>query len=129
MSGESKTIFITGGSGLVGSHAVEEALKRGHRVRALVRASSDTSWLDRWGVEKVVGDLEDAAAHADEYDLIIGNGHCEALAHRLHKGLVVRGFPNWEQVGNALKNDVLYEGGCYFLFEAANAATDYRAKG
>src|SRR5262245_11601615 len=41
-----KTIFITGATGLVGSHAAEEALRRGHRVRALVRASSDTQWLD-----------------------------------------------------------------------------------
>jgi nucleoside-diphosphate-sugar epimerase len=57
-----KTIFITGATGLVGSHAAEEALARGHRVRALVRPSSDTRWLDRWGVEKVPGDLEDAAA-------------------------------------------------------------------
>src|SRR3954453_23571162 len=56
----SKTIFITGATGLVGSHAVEEALRRGHRVRALVRASSDTSRLDARGVEKVVGHLEDA---------------------------------------------------------------------
>jgi nitrogenase molybdenum-iron protein NifN len=71
----------------------------------------------------MVGDLEDAEIHASEYDLIVGNGHCEALAHRLGKELVVRGFPNWEQVGNALKNDVLYEGGAYFLFECANAAT------
>lgn len=62
MSSESKTIFVTGGTGLVGSHAVEEALARGHRVRALVRATSDTTWLDRWGVEKVSGDLEDAEA-------------------------------------------------------------------
>lgn len=60
----SKLIFVTGGSGLVGSHAVEEALRRGHRVRALVRPSSDTRWLDQWGVEKVVGDLEDAGSLA-----------------------------------------------------------------
>ncbi len=57
-----KTIFITGATGLVGSHAAEEALKRGHRVRALVRPSSDTRWLDQWGVQTVVGDLEDAQA-------------------------------------------------------------------
>jgi nucleoside-diphosphate-sugar epimerase len=57
-----KTIFITGATGLVGSHAAEEALRRGHRVRALVRASSDTQWLDRWGVEQVVGDLTDPIA-------------------------------------------------------------------
>ncbi len=58
----SRTIFVTGATGLVGSHAVEEALRRGHHVRALVRASSDATLLDQWGVEKVSGDLEDAAA-------------------------------------------------------------------
>ena len=57
-----RTIFVTGATGLVGSHAVEEALARGHRVRALVRASSDTRLLDRWGVETVVGDLADPEA-------------------------------------------------------------------
>jgi nucleoside-diphosphate-sugar epimerase len=57
-----KTIFLTGATGLVGSHVAEEAFRRGHRVRALVRASSDTSLLDRWGVEKVEGDLADASA-------------------------------------------------------------------
>ncbi len=35
----------------------------------------------------------------------------------------MRGFPNWEQVGNPLKNDILYEGGAYFLFEIANSAS------
>ena len=55
----SKTIFITGATGLVGGHAAEEALKRGHRVRALVRPTSDTRWLDGLGVDRVIGDLED----------------------------------------------------------------------
>jgi 2-alkyl-3-oxoalkanoate reductase len=57
-----KTIFLTGGTGLVGSHVAEEALRRGHHVRALVRASSDTAFLDSLGVEKVPGDLEDTEA-------------------------------------------------------------------
>ena len=60
MSG--KTIFVTGATGLVGGHVVEEAKRRGHRVKALVRASSDTRWLDAQGIEKVLGDLEDAQA-------------------------------------------------------------------
>ncbi|WP_148592946.1 NAD-dependent epimerase/dehydratase family protein [Aquisphaera giovannonii] len=59
---KAKTIFITGATGLVGGHAAEEAVRRGHRVRALVRVSSDTRWLDQLGVEKVVGDLQDADA-------------------------------------------------------------------
>lgn len=57
-----KTIFITGATGLVGSHVAEEAIRRGHRVRALVRSSSDTRWLDAWGVELIHGDLADAEA-------------------------------------------------------------------
>jgi nucleoside-diphosphate-sugar epimerase len=62
MATEVKTIFITGGTGLVGSHVVEEAIRRGHSVKALVRASSDTTLLKRWGVELVPGDLEDRRA-------------------------------------------------------------------
>jgi 2-alkyl-3-oxoalkanoate reductase len=57
-----KTVFITGATGLVGGHAAEVALRRGHRVRALVRPTSNTHWLDRWGVETIVGDLEDRQA-------------------------------------------------------------------
>jgi len=90
---------------------------------ALAISTVDSSSLDSVIAEKViVGDLEDAENAADTYDVIIGNCHCEALAHRLNKGLVLRGFPNWEQVGNVLKNDVLYEGGCYLLSEGANTA-------
>ncbi len=63
------------------------------------------------------------------FDLIIGNGHVEALAHRYHKGVVLRGFPDWETFGNQLKNDVLYEGGTTFLFEVANAAERMRRAG
>jgi nitrogenase molybdenum-iron protein NifN len=91
---------------------------------AVAISSVDSPQLEKINAEKVlIGDLEDAEQLADCYDLIVGNGHCEALAHRRHKGLVLRGFPNWEQVGNQMKNDVLYEGGCYFLFEVANVAS------
>lgn len=96
---------------------------------ALAIAPVDSPQLEKIKAGKViVGDLEEAEQAAGHYDVIIGNSHCEALAHRHGKGLVLRGFPNWEQVGNALKNDVLYEGGCYLLFEAANAAEEARRK-
>ncbi|BCR06540.1 nitrogenase molybdenum-cofactor biosynthesis protein NifN [Desulfuromonas versatilis] len=99
----------------------------GGRVRLAI-ATVDSPQLVKIPAEKVlVGDLEDAENLQDDYDLIVGNFHAEALAHRFHKGLVVRGFPNWEQIGNQLKNDVLYEGGAYFLFEAANVAEAMRA--
>jgi len=62
MNGESKTIFVTGGTGLVGSHVIEEAIRRGHHFRARVRVSSDTTLLDTWNVETIQGDLTDADA-------------------------------------------------------------------
>ncbi len=72
--------------------------------------------------EARVGDLGDAEELADSFDIILGNCHCEALAHRHHKGHLQRGLPNWEEIGDQLKNDVLYEGSCYFLVECANTA-------
>ena len=101
----------------------------GGRVTVAI-STVDSPQLKKIKAEKVlVGDLEDAELQAADYDVIVGNGHCEAIAHRHHKGLVVRGFPNWEQVGNPLKNDILYEGGAYFLFECANVATVTRDAG
>src|SRR5690606_28533182 len=53
--------FVTGGTGFVGSHLVEELQRRGYdEIRALVR--SDLKWLDGLDVTPVRGDLFDAAA-------------------------------------------------------------------
>ncbi|MCA0268594.1 MAG: NAD-dependent epimerase/dehydratase family protein [Bacteroidetes bacterium] len=49
------TIFLTGGTGFIGSHLAEALVKDGHTVRALVR--SDPKWLDGVAVETVRGDL------------------------------------------------------------------------
>ena len=70
-----------------------------------------------------VGDLEDAAPYFEHADLAVSNFHAERLLHinkKSHAGLMLRGFPNYEELGNQLKNDQLYEGSCFFLFEAAN---------
>jgi nucleoside-diphosphate-sugar epimerase len=56
------TLFLTGGTGLVGSHVAEEAVKRGWHVRALAREGSDTAFLESLGVELVRGDLADVNA-------------------------------------------------------------------
>jgi len=53
------TTLITGATGFIGSHLVEELVKRGEAVRALVRKTSDTSRLKALGVELAYGDITD----------------------------------------------------------------------
>jgi dihydroflavonol-4-reductase len=59
MSGQ---ILVSGANGFVGSAVVRALLRRGYPVRALARASSDTSNLEGLPVEIVRGDLLDAAS-------------------------------------------------------------------
>jgi nucleoside-diphosphate-sugar epimerase len=47
---------------MLGSHVVEALRARGERVRALLRPSSDASWLEAQGAEIVRADLEVAAS-------------------------------------------------------------------
>jgi nucleoside-diphosphate-sugar epimerase len=54
--------LVTGATGLLGSHIVEQLRLRGRPVRALVRRGSDTKWLKTQGVEFVEGDLNDRAS-------------------------------------------------------------------
>jgi len=69
-----------------------------------------------------VGDLEDARQFFEGADMVISNFHAERILHSYHDtALVIRGFPNYEELGNQLKNDQLYEGSAYFLFEIANS--------
>ncbi len=69
-----------------------------------------------------VGDLEDARQFFEGADMVISNFHAERILHSYHDtALVIRGFPNYEELGNQLKNDQLYEGSTYFLFEIANS--------
>ncbi|WP_225726552.1 MULTISPECIES: SDR family oxidoreductase [unclassified Nocardia] len=64
-------VFITGGSGLIGSAVIAELLGNGHTVLALARTDSSAAALRTAGAEPVRGDLADlptlraAAAKAD----------------------------------------------------------------
>jgi nitrogenase molybdenum-iron protein NifN len=105
----------------------ESLREAGGKVSVALSPVNSPHLADLHADRVIVGDLEDAEKYAASYDLIIGNFHVEAMAHRLHKPAIMRGFPNWEQVGNQLKNDILYEGGAYLLFEVANVVIEYQA--
>lgn len=79
--------LVTGGTGLLGSHIVEQLRKRGRPVRALVRRGADTAWLKGQGVELVEGDLSDTAALAKA---------CEGAACVYHAAARVGDWGPWE---------------------------------
>ena len=54
--------LVTGATGLLGSHIVEQLRKRDLPVRVLVRPGSDRSWLETQDVEFAVGDVTDRAS-------------------------------------------------------------------
>jgi dihydroflavonol-4-reductase len=56
------TTLVTGATGFVGSHVARQILNAGHSVRVLIRASSASAALEGLGVERVEGDLRDAAS-------------------------------------------------------------------
>ncbi len=53
------TALITGGTGFIGSHLADELLKKNHRVKCLVRKSSNLKWLKDKPVELVYSDFFD----------------------------------------------------------------------
>jgi nucleoside-diphosphate-sugar epimerase len=59
-------VLVTGASGFLGSHVAEQLTKEGHEVRALVRKSSNRSFLERLErLEFAYGGIEDAGNVAE----------------------------------------------------------------
>jgi len=74
-----RTVLVTGATGLAGANVCKLLIERGDAVRALARETADTAPLAALGVEIVTGDVTDPAAvlrAADGSDAAI---HCAAL--------------------------------------------------
>jgi len=75
----SRAAFVTGGTGYIGRAVIRALLRRGHRVRALVRSGSERKLPD--GCDAVVGDALNAAsfmnavAPADTFVQLVGTPH------------------------------------------------------
>ena len=73
-------IFLTGGTGFLGSHIAESLVAEGHQVTCSVRRTSDTRWLDPLGVQLVELDLgsdeaiKEAASTLAGFDSLIAAG-------------------------------------------------------
>jgi uncharacterized protein YbjT (DUF2867 family) len=87
------TLALTGGTGFVGGHAIAEALRRGHRVRALARKPQ----APRERLEWITGSLSDEAALrslADGADVVV---HIAGVTNAADR----RGFEEGNILGTA----------------------------
>jgi uncharacterized protein YbjT (DUF2867 family) len=77
-------IFLTGGTGFVGSEVLSQLVAAGHTVRALVREGSEDKLAVIAGVEVHSGNVTDAAS------LVGGLQGCDAVIHLVG---IIREFP------------------------------------
>jgi len=77
--------LVTGATGLVGSHVVDELLHRNEPVRALVRDSARGTDLEKRGVEVFAGDVRDPAAFDGVLKDVDVIQHCAAAVGHFTK--------------------------------------------
>ncbi|MEL7499475.1 MAG: NAD-dependent epimerase/dehydratase family protein [Planctomycetota bacterium] len=80
-----KRVLITGATGFIGSRLVTFLVQRGYKVRAIVRATSDTAHLQRLGCELFVADLLD-----DRGSVVQAAADCDYVFHLAAETRAVR---------------------------------------
>jgi nucleoside-diphosphate-sugar epimerase len=55
-------VFVVGATGLIGSHVARRLTSSGHRVLGLARTVDAETRLNGWGIEPILGDVDDQAA-------------------------------------------------------------------
>ncbi len=84
-------VFLTGGTGLLGSHLAGELRALGHEVVALHRPGSDARFLGELGCDLAEGDVRD---DADALAPLM-----EGCSHVVHSAAIVYGSGEWREVG------------------------------
>jgi dihydroflavonol-4-reductase len=90
-------VFVTGGNGFIGSTVVRTLVAEGHHVRCLLRPASDTSRIEDLPIERVMGDVRDAAS------LRAGAAGCDGMVH-------LAGLSSWKDIHSPLMHQVVIDG-------------------
>lgn len=69
-------IFITGGTGFVGSHLIKKLAREGHQLFVLARTESNAGFLHQQNVKTIIGDLNNPASYQ-----IVFNQHIDMVYH------------------------------------------------
>ncbi len=75
------SVLVTGATGFIGARLAQRLVERGDRVACLVRPTSDTSRLERLGVECRVGSLGDEASLSAALEGVDAVYHLAGLVH------------------------------------------------
>ncbi|KIM06282.1 MAG: nitrogenase iron-molybdenum cofactor biosynthesis protein NifN [Sulfurovum sp. FS08-3] len=126
--------FILGGKRVVIAAEPDQILslatsvtEAGAKIQAVISPTKSKALEKVVSQKIIIGDFEDVEKELTNADLLISNFHGERLSQTHKIPFITRGFPNYEQIGNNLKNDTLYEGDCYLLFEIANLLNHHQA--
>ncbi len=105
-------ILVTGGNGFIGSVLVRQLNAAGHRVRCLLRPTSNTNRIDDVPVERFTGDVRDAACLRQA---VAGQ---QAVIH-------LAGLSSWDLIDSPAMGETC-EGGTANVLAAARAAGGVR---
>lgn len=72
-------VLVTGASGFLGSHVAQLLRDQGHQVRCLVRRSSNVTFLESLGVERVIGAVDDPESLLPAVRGVDAVVHCAGL--------------------------------------------------
>jgi nucleoside-diphosphate-sugar epimerase len=92
-------VFVTGAGGYIGGSVAAALLKRGHQVRGLTRSAAGAEQLKSYGIEPVMGELDDSRLlmqEASMADMVINTANAD------HRGAVEALISGLSQSGKRL---------------------------
>src|SRR5579872_2909115 len=103
-------IFLTGANGFIGGAVACALIGKGHRVRGLVRDNAKAETVAAYGMEPVIGSLDDAAllqAQARTADAVVNaaNSDHRGAVEALIAGLAGSGKPFLHSSGSSIVAD------------------------
>ncbi len=92
-------VFVTGAGGYIGGSVAAALIKRGHQVRGLTRSAAGAEQLKSYGIEPVMGELDDSRLlmqEASMADMVINTANAD------HRGAVEALISGLSQSGKRL---------------------------